>query len=141
MIAIRQDILNQIVEHAYADLPNEACGYLAGTDGVVTHLYRLTNTDHSPEHFSFDPAEQFQTVKDARDKGLEILANYHSHPSTPARPSAEDIRLAYDPDISYLIVSLAGETADVKSFKIKEDKVENEEIIILPDNTKTAPGI
>ena len=100
MIYIKQSVLDQIVSHAKHDLPTEACGYLAGNDGVITHGYQLTNTDHSPEHFSFDPAEQFQTVRDARDKGLQILANYHSHPETPARPSVEDIRLAYDPEIA-----------------------------------------
>ncbi|MCL4482078.1 MAG: M67 family metallopeptidase [Bacteroidetes bacterium] len=131
MISIKQSIIDQIVAHARHELPNEACGYLAGDDGVVTHSYQLTNIDHSPEHFSFDPAEQFQTVRDARNKGLQIVANYHSHPATPARPSVEDIRLAYDPGISYLIISLASNQSDVKSFRIKDSIVEKEEIIIV----------
>ncbi len=131
MISIKQSIIDQIVAHARNELPNEACGYLAGDDGVVTHSYQLTNIDHSPEHFSFDPAEQFQTVRDARNKGLQIVANYHSHPATPARPSVEDIRLAYDPEISYLIISLASNQSDVKSFRIKDSIVEKEEIIIV----------
>ena len=131
MISIKQSIIDQIVAHARHELPNEACGYLAGDDGVVTHSYQLTNIDHSPEHFSFDPAEQFQTVRDARNKGLQIVANYHSHPATPARPSVEDIRLAYDPEISYLIISLASNQSDVKSFRIKDSIVEKEEIIIV----------
>lgn len=129
MISIKQSVIDQIVEHEKTDFPNESCGYLAGNDGVITFSYQLTNTDHSPEHFSFDPSEQFQTVKDARSKGLQIMANYHSHPATPARPSVEDIRLAFDPEISYMIISLAGEQADVKSFKIRNSIVEKEEII------------
>jgi [CysO sulfur-carrier protein]-S-L-cysteine hydrolase len=131
MITIKKDIINQIFSHAKSELPNEACGYLAGTNGVVTLAYNLTNIDHSPEHFSFDPAEQFKTVKDARNKGLEILANYHSHPSTPARPSVEDIRLAYDPNISYVIISLANSEPGIKSFKIKDGKVDSEDIKIV----------
>lgn len=131
MISIKQSVLDQIVSHAKHDLPNEACGYLAGNDGVITHGYQLKNIDHSPEHFSFDPAEQFQTVRDARSKGLQIMANYHSHPETPARPSVEDILLAYDPEISYLIISLANSQVDVKSFKIKDSIVEKEEIAII----------
>ena len=130
MLTISKQILTQIFDHAKADLPNEACGYLAGKDGVVSIAYSLTNIDHSPEHFSFDPAEQFKTVKDARNKELEILANYHSHPSTPARPSVEDIRLAFDPTISYVIVSLAESEPTIKSFKIRDGNVEPEEIII-----------
>jgi len=41
-----------------------------------------------------------------RDNRLELLAIYHSHPRTEAYPSATDIRLAYYPDSSYLIISL-----------------------------------
>ncbi len=131
MILIKQSVLDQIVAHARLELPNEACGYLAGNDGVITFSYQLTNLDHSPEHFSFDPSEQFQAVKDARNKGLQIMANYHSHPQTPARPSEEDIRLAYDAEISYIIISLVSDQADVRSFKIKDSIVEKEEIVIV----------
>lgn len=131
MTSIKQSVLDQIVAHARRELPNEACGYLAGNDGVITFGYPLTNIDHSPEHFSFDPSEQFQTVRDARNKGLKIMANYHSHPQTPARPSEEDIRLAYDAKISYFIISLASDQPDIKSFKIRDSLVEKEEIVIV----------
>jgi proteasome lid subunit RPN8/RPN11 len=128
MLRIPQQIINDLFEHAQTGLPEEVCGYLAGTDREVTRQFRLTNIDHSNEHFSFDPKEQFLVVREARKAGLEILANYHSHPETPARPSQEDIRLAYDPNISYVIVSLAAEMPDVKSFRIKNGEVEKEEI-------------
>jgi proteasome lid subunit RPN8/RPN11 len=131
MICIKKEILASIIAHAQKDLPNEACGYLAGIEGVIIKHYELINLDQSPEHFSFDPAEQFQTLKDSRNKGLQIIANYHSHPSTPARPSVEDIRLAYDPEISYVIISLALTEADVKSFRIVNGQVEKEEIQIV----------
>jgi proteasome lid subunit RPN8/RPN11 len=115
-IQIPQHIADAIIRQAQGELPNEACGLLTGRDGVVEKQYPLTNIDHSPEHFSFDPAEQFRVLKEARSNGLRIIANYHSHPSSPARPSEEDIRLALDPNIIYLIVSLAGEAPDIKAF-------------------------
>jgi len=130
MISIKREIYNQIITHAKIDLPNEACGYLAGNDGIVTQAYQLTNIDHSPEHFSFDPAEQFKTVKDVRNKGLQILANYHSHPETPSRPSQEDVRLAFDPDISYVIISLAEAKPVIKSFRILNGTSTNEDLTI-----------
>ena len=130
MISIKKDVFDQIIAHAKKDLPNEACGYLAGNDGVVTLSYQLTNVDHSPEHFSFDPSEQFRAVKDARNKGLQILANYHSHPETPSRPSQEDIRLAYDPEIGYVIISLAATEPVVKSFRIINGSAIHEDLII-----------
>jgi len=131
MLRIPQKIINDLFDHAQTGLPEEVCGYLAGTGSEVTRQFRLTNIDHSNEHFSFDPKEQFQVVREARKAGLEILANYHSHPETPARPSQEDIRLAFDPNISYVIVSLAAELPDVKAFRIQNGEVEKEEIQIV----------
>ncbi len=130
MISIKKDALDQIIAHAKKDLPNEACGYLAGNDDVLLLSYQLTNIDHSPEHFSFDPSEQFRAVKDARNKELKILANYHSHPVTPARPSQEDIRLAYDPEIRYIIISLAEAEPVIRAFRIINGSATNEDLNI-----------
>ncbi len=126
MLVISQQIIDQIFDHAKLGLPEEVCGYLAGTGREVSSHFPMTNIDHSPEHFSFDPAEQFKVVREVRKRGQSILANYHSHPETPARPSVEDIRLAYDPEISYVIVSLAGELPDMESFIIRNGTVEKE---------------
>lgn len=131
MIQIKKDIIAEIKAHAQCALPNEACGYLAGNDGIITQIFKLTNIDHSPEHFSCDPAEQFETLKTTFKEGLQILANYHSHPQTAARPSEEDIKLAYDPEISYIIISLAQEEITIKSFRITNSIAEKEEIIII----------
>ena len=119
MIRIPAYIIDGIIEQAINELPNEACGLLVGSGSDVLKQYPLTNIDHSPEHFSFDPAEQFQVFREARTDGREIIANYHSHPETPSRPSEEDIRLAYDPNILYLIVSLAAEVPVLKAFSIQ----------------------
>ncbi|HCT84640.1 MAG TPA: hypothetical protein DF296_05525 [Candidatus Margulisbacteria bacterium] len=59
------------------------------------------------------------------------MANYHSHPKSPARPSEEDIRMAYDPDILYFIISLADKTPHIKAYNIQKSKVEEETIQII----------
>jgi len=89
---ISKTVIRKIVEHAKGEAPLEACGYLAGKDNAITQIYALTNIDKSREHFSFDPKEQFSSVNNARAKGLEMRAVYHSHPASPARPSLEDIK-------------------------------------------------
>src|SRR5512133_1335948 len=126
MILIKKDVLKQIISHAGNDLPNEACGYLAGKENTILFSYQLRNTDQSPEHYSFDPSEQFHVLRETRSNGLQIIACYHSHPSTPARPSEEDINLAYDPDLRYIIISLAGEEPVVNAFRIINGEVTNE---------------
>ena len=103
---ISSDVFEQMVAQARAQAPIEACGILAGEYNKVERLYEMANVDNSNDHFMMEPAEQFKVVKDIRSAGLKMLAIYHSHPTTPARPSAEDIRLSLTPDVTYVIVSL-----------------------------------
>jgi len=92
----------------------------------------MTNTDRSNEHFMMEPREQFAVMKELRAKGLELLAIYHSHPESPARPSTEDIRLALTPDVSHVIVSLMEPDKPVlKSFRIIAGRVEPEKVDYL----------
>lgn len=131
MLKIRKKIVDDIVNHAREESPIEACGYLAEKDGAVVAAFRLTNADAAEDHFTLKPEEQFATVKQMRAEGLRLRAIYHSHPVTGARPSEEDIRLAYDPAISYVIVSLAGQGEAVRSFRIIASVAEAEEMEIL----------
>ena len=123
---IEQHVIDELIAQAQKDAPNETCGYLLGTDDVVTENYWMENIDHSSEHFSFAPKDQFAALKYARSKGLRILANWHSHPASPSRPSQEDLRLANDPTIRYAILSLH-EGIHLNSFKILNGEVINKE--------------
>lgn len=119
-LVIPQAILDDMVAHARELDPHECCGFLAGTDRTVTHLYRITNVvclegaaqvvsfddakvQHlgrlSPEEraeiaFVMDSQDMFHAVKDMRKNGLTLQAVYHSHPHDPARPSVTDIKIA-----------------------------------------------
>jgi proteasome lid subunit RPN8/RPN11 len=117
---IAQNIIEQIIAHARRVAPIEACGYLAGLDNRITAIYEMKNIDGREDHFSFEPQEQFAAHKKARQAGLRIIGIYHSHPVTPARPSVEDIKLAYDPASLYVIVSLADASPVVKGFWIQQ---------------------
>lgn len=135
MIKIRREDYDNIIRHARNELPNEACGLIAGTvtgeDKVIEKVYFLTNIDHSREHFSLDPKEQLEAVKDMRANGLKPLGNWHSHPESPSRPSEEDKRLAYDSSASYLILSLfEPENPVLNSFHISGDVSEKEDLQI-----------
>ena len=134
---IPQNIIDELISQARQDAPNETCGYLLGSispstgggqgEALVTENYWMENIDHSPEHFSFAPKDQFAALKYARSKGLKILANWHSHPASPSRPSQEDLRLANDPTIRYAILSLH-EGVHLNSFKILNGEVADKEI-------------
>jgi len=123
-LEIPSDIHAQILAQARREAPVEACGILAGSDGRARKIYAMTNADAACDHFMMEPQEQFAVVRDMRAAGLEMLAIYHSHPESPARPSAEDIRLALTPDVIYVIVSLPDDAAPVtKGFIIDDGKV------------------
>lgn len=137
MLVIKRRHYLALARQAVAAAPKEACGLIAGweADGkrTVAEVYRLTNLDDSPEHFSMNPKEQFAAVKDMRRHGWAPLGNYHSHPASPARPSVEDIRLAFDPAAIYLILSLAAGEPELRAFAIRNGVVSEEPIIIEED--------
>jgi len=135
---IPETIIETILAQGERESPNEACGYLAGTAGEVKTTIPMTNADHSPEHFSLDPREQFAAVRQARAEGLEILAVYHTHPATPARPSPEDIRLAYDPAIIYVIVSLVPGRREAKAFRIRQGTA-TEQALVVEEKSMAEP--
>lgn len=123
-LQIPNSIFEQILEQAKAQEPIEACGILAGKDAAIEKIYKMANADKSHNHFTLVPKEQFEVAKDIRSAGLEMLAIYHSHPKTLARPSAEDIRLALTPNVTYVIVSLQDYSAPVvKGFLIEDGNV------------------
>lgn len=130
MISIPKSIVDSIYSQGEDAAPLEVCGYLAGKDNRITKQYVMYNEDQSAEHFSFNPKEQFKVIREVRAEGLEIIAVYHTHPATPARPSREDIRLAFDPDIIYIIASLVKDKS-IKAFQIRNKVVSAIELDVI----------
>jgi proteasome lid subunit RPN8/RPN11 len=114
-----------IIAHAQRDAPRECCGIIAGRAGVPVHLYQTRNIAEGNALYEIDPAElielEFHTMPAA---GTELVAIYHSHPVSPAEPSATDIALAFWPDAIYVICSLAiPEEPVVRGFRIRDGAV------------------
>ncbi len=131
-LKIPNHIFEQMLEQAKAQAPIEACGILAGSNGRIEKLYKMANAEQRSDHFMMEPKQQFAVVKDIRSASLEMLAIYHSHPQTPARPSAEDIRLALTPGVIYVIVSLQGTNGPaVKGFQIENGKITEVPVKVL----------
>ena len=133
MITIPKMIYGQMVDHAKKEYPHEACGILAGAaPGAVSIFFPMKNTDHAAISYFMDPKEQLLVFKDMRKKNVEMLGIFHSHVASEAFPSQKDVRLAFYPDVSYLIVSLSDLTRPVlRSFRIVEEKVTEEEINLV----------
>jgi proteasome lid subunit RPN8/RPN11 len=107
-----------------AAYPLEACGLMAGRNGTIRRIYPVANRLASPYAFEMEPVEQVQAMLDLEERGLELLAIYHSHPQGPAGPSASDVARAFYPEAAQLIVSLRDrEHPTVRAFSIADGRV------------------
>lgn len=132
MLTLSREFLEQIIAQAKLELPNEACGILAGRDSRVEKVYAMVNAQKSPENFFMDAKEQLKVTKEIRNFGLEMVGIYHSHPLSPAYPSAHDVEMAFYPEASYLILSLKDKTRpQARSFRISEGRITEEELKIV----------
>ena len=131
MIRIPKKVYDQMIDHAKKGYPNEACGLLAGKDEGVAEFFPMKNADLSAISYFMEPKEQLKVFKQMRDKSLDMRGIFHSHVASEAYPSQKDVRLAFYPDVSYLIVSLSDmEKPHLRSFRINEENVAEEEVKI-----------
>lgn len=105
-LALPRVAVNRLLAAAQARPGEEVCGFVVRTaDGCSVRP--VTNVADDPvRRFEMDPQGMIDAFRHAREDGEEILAIYHSHPTGPATPSALDRRLAYYPELPYLVISL-----------------------------------
>ena len=116
---IARSLLDQIVEHARRDAPNECCGVIAAREGVATTVHELENLAHSPLKFEVG-ADLVGAMEAIEDGGAELAAIYHSHTRTPPVPSQTDVNFSINwPGVEWLIVGLSHDgEALVRSWRI-----------------------
>jgi [CysO sulfur-carrier protein]-S-L-cysteine hydrolase len=131
-VQVPRSLLDELIEHALADSPNECCGLIGGRKGVAKTLYRARNAEESPLRYSIAPGEQLAIMDRIDRAGEELVGIYHSHTKTEAYPSQTDINLAAGwPDPVYFIVSLADpERPVVRGFTIRDREVSDVDLQI-----------
>ena len=131
MIILKKDLGDKLIEQCRREFPNEACGILAGKQNKAEKVYPMANADKSPATFFMEPQEQLKVLKEIRNLDLELVGIYHSHVASAAYPSSHDVELAFYPEASYVIVSLADKDhPSIRSFKISAGKIIEEEVKI-----------
>lgn len=133
MIKISKMVFDSMVDHAKLGFPNEACGLLAGADrDAASDFYPMKNVDEASVSYFMDPKEQLQVFKAMREKKIELRGIFHSHVASEAFPSQKDVRLAFYPDVSYLIISLTNMQEPVlRSFRIDQETVTEEVVQVV----------
>ena len=125
-------MVDAVVAHARRDHPDECCGVIAGKDGVATRVVPMTNAERSPTGFVFDPQEQLRVWRSLDDADEDLLVVYHSHTMTEAYPSRTDVRWsANTPGTSWLLVSTRSDDDEVRSFRIDDGVVVEEELVVV----------
>jgi [CysO sulfur-carrier protein]-S-L-cysteine hydrolase len=123
-LALPAALRDQIVQHARAGIPNEACGLIGGRDGVASSFHPVRNADESPYRYTVHPDDLVRVWAELEDADDEIVSIYHSHTKSAPYPSRTDVELATWPDAAYLIVSLRSDPAELSAFRIVEGRIE-----------------
>jgi len=129
-LRIPRSLLDEIVEHARAEAPNECCGMIAAVDGRAVAVHRVPNAAASPLRYEMDGMEQYRVQTAIEDAGHELGAIYHSHTRSDPLPSQTDINLAFYPESLYVIVGVKAPEPDVRAWTIVDGEVAAAELIV-----------
>ena len=134
VLVIRRDLVDAMVAHARRDHPDEACGVIAGPEGVdrPERLIEMENAERSPTFYRFDSGEQLRVWRamDAADEVPAVI--YHSHTATEAYPSRTDVSYASEPDAHYVLVSTRDpEEHELRSYRIVDGVVTEEDVDVV----------
>jgi proteasome lid subunit RPN8/RPN11 len=128
---IARELYEQIVAHARAEAPNECCGVVAVNGGGVRQVFPATNKFASPLRFEIDEHDLIRIWRAIDEGDLELGAIYHSHTRTAPEPSQTDINGAAQwPGALWIIVGLAGEEPDVRTWTIEDGRVTPVELVV-----------
>jgi proteasome lid subunit RPN8/RPN11 len=125
-LLIPRPVYAAMLAQAVAEAPLECCGLLAGPaagqGGQRRVMARcpLVNALTSPNEYESDPKSMFLAMKDMRRHGWEVLAVYHSHPTSPPVPSRKDRERNYSEAVVTLIISLQSSPPEVRGWWLTE---------------------
>jgi proteasome lid subunit RPN8/RPN11 len=127
-----------MLDQARSERPLECCGLLAGIiqadgTGLVQERYPLVNDAASPIEFLSSPRSMLDADKDMRRRNLEMLAVYHSHPTSAPIPSKKDLAQSCGPGIVNLILSLITEPPTVRGWWLSADSYQEAEWTVVAD--------
>lgn len=134
MLTIRADLVDAMVSHARADHPDEACGIIAGPEGVdrPERFIAMANAERSPTFYRFDSLEQLKVWRSMEDADEVPVVIYHSHTGTEAYPSRTDVNIAAEPDAHYVLISTRDpDEHELRSYRIRDGVVAEEPVTIV----------
>lgn len=106
-VYISRHLCREMLEHARAQLPLEACGIVSGDlKGRPLQFFPARNEFKSPTRYNVHPEDLLCILNQLEKNQEEIWGIFHSHPESDAYPTRTDLELAGYPQVYYLIASL-----------------------------------
>lgn len=121
---IKKFIGNRVEREEVSISDRERCGVLIGikngNDLIVKEILEIKNLSENPLLFQMDPEELCRVWVDAENRGLEVLAVFHTHPRGIAMPSSQDLEGLKQTGLIWVIIGLD----DIRAFIYKEKLIE-----------------
>ncbi|HET9059346.1 MAG TPA: M67 family metallopeptidase [Acidimicrobiales bacterium] len=152
MLVLAETLWERMVAHCLACLPMEGCGLIAGLEPAgptggpadaeagsqslaqALEVYPATNAAASARLYTVEPRDLLRADRAAEAAGMQLIGVWHSHTHTPAYPSPTDVRQAPDPSWHYVLVSLSEDEPAVRSYRIRDGLVQEEEVRLAPEH-------
>jgi proteasome lid subunit RPN8/RPN11 len=140
VVQVLRSVYDAMVAHALTTPTLECCGLLSGKNGTITRLFQTPNVaENKAVRYEAAPLDVRRILEEIDGAGEQHLGIYHSHPSSPAYPSATDRKLAAY-DVAYFVISLKSRARpNVRAFRLgkqsptDEDAVVHEEAVEIVD--------
>ena len=132
----RRKVYGQLLEHARRQPHRECCGILAGHQGLITRAFPAKNVASDPVwNYEIAPNELVRLMQQLRQRRLDFLGIYHSHPHwlDTNEPSSKDIALAHLSEaIHFIVTPRRYATSPIRAFSIRHGRALELEIQVLP---------
>ncbi len=118
-----RSLVNLLLTQAQQSPEKEICGLVSSRNGQPTKVYPVPNIAAEPGRlFQMEPQGLIDAMRNMREQNKELFAIYHSHPRSPAVPSATDLQQADYPDALYLIISLDTKgVLEIRGYRLSND--------------------
>jgi proteasome lid subunit RPN8/RPN11 len=121
---VTKDVAAKLISIVQSRYPNEACGLLAGQDHHLTEAIEVYNSVESGSPlFYLEPKEMIRSIQSIREKGLQWMGVFHSHPNGSIQPSRTDIENWHYPNLLYCIAAVESyENIPFKIYRLKNEE-------------------
>jgi len=121
-------VRDAMLSHSRAELPNECCGLLLGSQ-AIERAVPMRSIPPAPDAYYMDPEQQIAVFTAMEASGEQLLGIYHSHPKGPVEPSGMDLQLAFHPDALYVIISLEdAQHPELSAYRLEDGQFKKVEI-------------